>query len=87
MVAAGLDGIENKLTLEPIFTGNAYALETSRVPTSLQEARDIWANSQWVRDTFGEDVQKHYAHMADTEIDAYSRAVTDWERFRSFERM
>jgi len=25
--------------------------------------------------------------MADTEIDAYSRAVTDWERFRSFERM
>ncbi len=87
MVAAGLDGIENKLALEPIFTGNAYALETSRVPTSLQEARDIWANSQWVRDTFGADVQKHYAHMADTEIDAYSRAVTDWERFRSFERM
>jgi glutamine synthetase len=53
----------------------------------LQEARDLWANSEWVTDTFGADVQKHYAHMADTEIDAYSRAVTDWERFRSFERM
>jgi len=87
MIAAGLDGIEKKTELEPIFTGNAYALETSRVPTSLQEARDLWANSQWVTDTFGADVQKHYAHMADTEIDAYSRAVTDWERFRSFERM
>jgi len=32
-------------------------------------------------------VQKHYTHMADTEIDAFGRAVTDWERFRNFERM
>ena len=87
MVAAGLDGIEKNLELEPIFTGNAYALETNRVPTSLQEARDLWANSKWVTETFGADVQKHYTHMADSEIDAYSRAVTDWERFRSFERM
>jgi len=87
MVAAGIDGIQKKLPLEPAFFGNAYALDTSRVPTSLKEARDLWANSAWVKETFGEDVQKHYTHMADTEIDAYSRAVTDWERFRSFERM
>jgi len=87
MVAAGIDGIQKKLSLEPAFSGNAYALDTSRVPTSLKEARDLWANSAWVKETFGEDVQKHYTHMADTEIDAYSRAVTDWERFRSFERM
>jgi len=87
MVAAGLDGIERNLELEPIFTGNAYALETDRVPTSLKEARDLWANSAWVTETFGKDVQDHYTHMADTELDAFGRAVTDWERFRSFERM
>ena len=87
MIAAGLDGIEKNLPLEPIFQGNAYAADASRIPTSLQEARDLWANSSWVRETFGADVQKHYTHMADTEIDAYSRAVTDWERVRSFERM
>jgi glutamine synthetase len=87
MVAAGLDGILNKSELEPAFFGNAYALETSRVPTSLQEARDIWAESAWVEKTFGVDVQRHYTHMADTEIEAFGRAVTDWERFRSFERM
>jgi len=87
MIAAGLDGIENELVLEPAFEGNAYALETSRVPTSLHEARDLWANSEWVAKTFGADVQKHYKHMADTEIDAFSRAVTDWERVRNFERM
>ena len=87
MVAAGLDGIERNLELEPIFTGNAYALETDRVPTSLKEARDLWANSAWVTETFGKDVQDHYTHMADTELDAFGRAVTDWERVRSFERM
>lgn len=87
MVAAGLSGIEEKIELEPIFQGNAYALDTDRVPTSLKEARDLWANSSWIRDTFGADVQKHYTHMADTELDAFGRAVTDWERFRSFERM
>lgn len=87
MVAAGLDGIEKNLELEPIFNGNAYALETERVPSSLKEARDLWANSAWVRETFGKDVQDHYTHMADTELDAFGRAVTDWERFRSFERM
>jgi glutamine synthetase len=87
MVAAGLDGILNESELEPAFLGNAYALETSRVPTSLQEARDIWAESAWIEKTFGVDVQKHYTHMADTEIEAFGRAITDWERFRSFERM
>jgi len=87
MVAAGLDGIKSEMQLEPAFAGNAYALETARVPTSLHEARDLWAQSAWVAQTFGEDVQRHYTHMADTEIDAFDRAVTDWERFRSFERM
>ena len=87
MVAAGLDGIQSESELEPAFTGNAYALETARVPTSLTEARNLWAQSAWVAQTFGEDVQKHYTHMADTEIDAFGRTVTEWERFRSFERM
>jgi glutamine synthetase len=29
----------------------------------------------------------HYAHMARVEQDAFDAAVTDWERYRSFERM
>jgi glutamine synthetase len=87
MIAAGLDGIENDLELEPMFKGNAYALETERVPASLREAFDIWVGSPWVGRTFGQGVQEHYAHMAEVELEAYSRAVTDWERVRGFERM
>jgi glutamine synthetase len=87
MIAAGIDGIERNLELEPPLQGNAYAVETDRVPITLGEARELFMNSEFVRSAFGEGVQKHYGHMAAVEIDAYNRAVTDWERYRSFERM
>lgn len=86
MIAAGIDGIKNKMTLEPRFDGNAYALESDRVPHTLQMARDLWANSQWAKDAFGADVHKHYLHAADIELAQFNSAVTDWERIRGFER-
>jgi glutamine synthetase len=86
MIAAGIDGIETKMTLEPRFDGNAYALETDRVPHTLQMARDLWANSDWAKETFGIDVHKHYTHMADTDLLQFNQAITDFERVRGFER-
>lgn len=35
----------------------------------------------------GDDVVEHYLNMARVEIEAFDRAVTDWERYRCFERM
>lgn len=87
MVAAGLDGIERELPLEAAFEGNAYASDSLRVPASMGEALELWEGSAWVRSTFGEDVQAHYANMARVEIAAFGKAVTDWERYRSFERL
>ncbi len=87
IIAAGLDGIDRNLPLEPEFTGNAYTSDSRRVPTSLRDALDLWAGSEWVRDTFGAEVQDHYANMARVEIAAYGAAVTDWERHRNFERI
>jgi len=86
IIAAGLDGIKNKLTLEPAFTGNAYEAESARVPASMTEALDLWENSAWVKEVFGSEVQAHYANMAKVELAAYGKAVTDWELFRNFER-
>jgi glutamine synthetase len=34
-----------------------------------------------------DDVVAHYANMAAVELAAFSSAVTDWERFRGFERL
>jgi glutamine synthetase len=87
IVAAGLDGIERGMELEPAFVGNAYASDSLRVPTSLRDALDLWEGSDWIRRTFGEDVQAHYANMARVELAAFGAAVTDWERFRNFERI
>jgi glutamine synthetase len=86
IIAAGLDGIKNKMKLEPAFTGNAYDSDSSRVPSSMPEALDLWEKSDWVKQTFGAEVQAHYANMARVEIAAYGKAVTDWELFRNFER-
>ena len=35
----------------------------------------------------GADVQAHYTHFYREEQSAYDRAVTDWERWRYFERI
>lgn len=88
IVAAGLAGIEQELELEPPFTGNAYTdPDAVRVTTSLAEALELWRDSAFARRTFGDDVVEHYANMAAVEIAAFGRAVTDWERFRGFERL
>ncbi|MFI9024955.1 glutamine synthetase family protein [Streptomyces sp. NPDC053560] len=87
MVAAGLYGIEHKLELPEACTGNAYAGDAQHVPTTLREAADLWEKSPIAQAAFGEEVVAHYLHMARVELDAYDSAVTDWERFRSFERM
>lgn len=87
MVAAGLDGINKHLPLEEAFVGNAYADDSERVPSSMSEALELWESSDWIRETFGQEVQDHYANMARVELADFGRSVTDWERFRSFERL
>lgn len=86
IIAAGLDGITKKMKVEPAFTGNAYVSDSPRVPSTMNEALGLWEKSAWVKETFGEEVQAHYANMARVEIAAYGKAVTDWELFRNFER-
>jgi glutamine synthetase len=88
IVAAGLHGVEQKLALGPVFEGNAYdAAELPRVPGTLREARDLFAASELARAAFGEDVVAHYVNAADVELAAFDGAVTDWERYRGFERL
>jgi glutamine synthetase len=88
LVAAGLHGVEQALELEPAYEGNAYlAGDKPRLPGTLREARDLFQGSEVARAAFGEDVVKHYVHAADVELAAFDSAVTDWERFRGFERL
>jgi glutamine synthetase len=87
MIASGLHGIDAGLELEPPFEGNAYTADKPHVPSTLLQARELLADSSVARDAFGEDVVAHYLNYADVELRAFEAAVTDWERFRGFERL
>jgi glutamine synthetase len=87
MIAAGLHGIENELSLEDEFVGNAYEADKPHVPTNLREAQELFAESEAARSAFGDEVVEHYLNMARVEIESFETAVTDWERYRNFERL
>jgi len=88
VLAAGLDGIVNRLEPPEMFEGDVYAAaELPRVPRTLRDATDRFAASEFVAAVFGEDVREHYTHFFRTEQAAYDDAVTDWERWRYFERI
>ena len=87
MIAAGLNGIEHELPLEPEFQGNAYADDSVRVPHTLRDALELWENSELAAAAFGTEVVEHYDNYARVELAAFDAAVTDWELRRAFERL
>lgn len=87
LVASGLHGIENELSLEAEYTGNAYGSGKPAVPSSLREAAALLGESKMAREAFGDEVTDHYLNAARVELAAFDAAVTDWERARGFERL
>lgn len=78
MIAAGLYGIEQRLELDS--TANDV------IPRTLRDAADLFAASEAARSAFGDEmvtagVQSAWSQLADNDL-----AVTDWERYRGFER-
>jgi glutamine synthetase len=88
LLAAGLDGIERKLPLEPAVSGDAYdtAKQLREVPKTLREARALLDGSRFLREVMGDEVIDHYVHTADWEQLEFDRRVTDLELKRGFER-
>ena len=87
MVAAGLHGLDAELPLEEPLPGNAYTSDKPHVPTTMAEARSLFAASDVAREAFGQEVVDHYLNYARVELEAFESAVTDWERARGFERL
>jgi glutamine synthetase len=87
-IAAGLHGIDAKLTAPACYDGNAYEdAALPQVPKTLREAMDELARSDVARAVFGPNVVEHYLHTARLEQHAFDQAVTDWELMRNFERI
>ncbi|KAB1087108.1 glutamine synthetase [Neorhizobium galegae] len=87
LIAAGIDGVEKKMTLEPAFVGDAYGGKGIReIPKTLRDAIDLMNGSELLRSAFGNDVIDHYVRAGQWEQEEYDRRVTDWEVARGFER-
>lgn len=78
-LAAGLDGIKNKIA--PVKSANCDAenLPAENLPETLKEAIDLFEGSSWIREVLGEDFCRQYASAKKKEWLRYTRQVTDWE--------
>lgn len=86
-LAAGLDGLRNKIEPPDVFQGDIYAAaELPKVPGTLREAISELERSDMAKEAFGEDVFEHYLHFLRTEQRKFDEVVTCWERSRYFER-
>jgi glutamine synthetase len=87
LLAAGLAGLEEKLTLGTPHTGDAYGGKAlTEVPKTLREALVSLDKSEMLRAALGNGVVDHYVHTARWEQAEYDRRITDWELMRGFER-
>lgn len=87
-LASGLDGIRQQIEPPPVFVGDIYMAENlPRVPATLREATDHFAESAFAKTALGNEVVEHYTHFYRMEQAAFDNAVTDWERRRYFERI
>jgi len=88
LLAAGLDGIRNKIEPPAIFKGDVYsASNLPQVPRTMRDAIAGLEKSAFAREAFGDDVVEHYLHFFKTEQTLFDNAVTTWERARYFEQI
>lgn len=58
-----------------------------RLPSSLIAAAELFNGSRLAREAFGDGVVDFSVHHARLEHQAFSDAVTDWEKQRYFEQI
>ncbi len=76
-IAAGLDGIENKIRFpKDTCIGN---LSEGKMPQSLKEAIEIFEQSTWIKGVLGESFCEKYVATKKEEWLSHMREVTDWE--------
>ncbi len=84
-LAAGLDGLERKLTPPEETAENLYEADSAQaepLPTDLGQALNLLRQDRLMLDTLGPHVAAAYLGCKQTEWQDYQSQVTDWERNR-----
>ena len=89
VLKAGLEGIRNKIEIEPpiesdIYDSNLYK-KLDSLPSSLKEAIDFLENDELIKETLGPAYDK-FVELKKSEVEEYmQRKITDWELERYFD--
>lgn len=89
-IASGIDGIEKKLTPSAPIVGNAYELdsdESLRLPNTLKKAIDVFSQSEFAKEYFGEDFVRHFSEVRRWENHQERISITHWEIARYLEHI
>ena len=87
MMAAGMDGIENRLTPPPTIQRNIYQMSVrdrrkhkiKELPGTLREAIIALEKDPVIKAALGEHAYKYFVKAKRQEYDSYRVAVHDWE--------
>ena len=87
ILAAGLDGINNKMKLVAPLTANAYSLTSADLKTSgidtlpgtLLEALVHMQNSSFVKEVIGDYLFENYLVLKSEEWNIYNQTIHEWE--------
>ena len=87
LLAAGIQGMEDKMTLDPAASGDLYDNDSvPDIPNTLRAATATLRESSMLRKAMGDAVIDHYTRAAEWEQEEFDRIVTDWEIARGFEK-
>ena len=86
-LSAGLDGIERKLELPPEATAETLKLTDRQMleagyaplPRSLNEALDVFEDSQFMKDALGEHIHSFFLKKKRDEWHKFESTITEWE--------
>lgn len=88
MLAAGIEGIEKDLTLEPAATSRLADLDKPKLPRTLSASIEAFAGSDFCAEAFGVEFRDNYAESRRAEQQAFEQwqasHITDFEWQRYF---
>jgi glutamine synthetase len=87
ILAAGLDGIKNKMEAPESVEDNIYTMTTEELktkkitalPRSLQTALDNFSRSEFMKDVLGPHISTRFLEAKYKEFDEYRNSVHTWE--------
>lgn len=82
ILAAGLDGIINKLDPPEVIKSDLYhdkEKQVEYIPRSLEESLKLIENDKFLCDMAGEDLMQIFLALKRMEVESFKSSVTDWE--------